>query len=128
MTFRLTLGLLYIFGCATSSAFAPRSIGCGVDLRIMPQGASVSRGTGSTYETGYRRPLRQLIEDGGNSVTFVGSVSWGDMENNLCEGHPGYTIKGIDDVALSDGAYEYLPNVILLNAGTNDCMEELGCP
>ncbi|PPJ55916.1 hypothetical protein CBER1_03790 [Cercospora berteroae] len=107
--------------CSAATIKLPRSINNGVNLRIMPQGASASRGQTSTDEAGYRPHLRELLNGNGNNVTFVGSVSWGDMSNNLCEAHPGYTIKGVDDVALGDGAYEYLPNVILLNAGTNDC-------
>ena len=107
--------------CSAATINLPRSINDGVHLRIMPQGASASRGQRSTDEAGYRPHLRELLNANGNNVTFVGSVSWGDMSNNLCEAHPGYTIKGVDDVALKDGAYEYLPNVILLIAGTNDC-------
>lgn len=121
MSLGLVLWLLSVIGSARRASLKPRSLNDRMELRIMPQGASVTRGTGSTDETGYRQILRSLLEQDGNHVTFAGSVSWGDMNGNLCEGHPGYTIQGIDDVALSDGAYEPLPNVILLNAGTNDC-------
>ncbi|KAF7197547.1 Multidomain esterase [Pseudocercospora fuligena] len=121
MSLGLALVLLSVIGSASSASPQQRGVNAGMELRIMPQGASVTRGTGSMDETGYRQILRSLLEQDGNHVTFVGSVSWGDMDGNLCEGHPGYTIQGIDDIALSDGAYEYLPNVILLNAGTNDC-------
>ena len=121
---RLQTWKCVLLAVAVSSAATlvyPRSIANGIQLRIMPQGASATRGQTSTDEAGYRPHLRELLESNGNNVTYVGSVSWGDMSNNLCEGHPGYTISGIDDVALKDGAYGYLPNLILLNAGTNDC-------
>lgn len=87
----------------------------------MAMGASITRGVGSSDEDGYRLGLRNLLESDGNTVTYVGSVSFGNMSNNWNEGHPGYTIAKVDKIALSDGCYDYLPNVILLDAGTDDC-------
>ncbi|KXS94808.1 hypothetical protein AC578_6437, partial [Pseudocercospora eumusae] len=83
---------------STTLQVQPVSMTSGMDLRILPQGASVTRGTGSMDETGYRQIPRTLLEQDGDHVTFVGSVSWGDMDGNLL-----------------------FPNIILLNAGTNDC-------
>lgn len=112
----------FALALAASSSLAallsPRAV---KDLRIMPMGASITRGVGSSDEDGYRLNLRNLLESDGNSVTYVGSVSFGNMSNNWNEGHPGYTIAKVDDVAFTDGCYEYLPNLILLDAGTDDC-------
>ncbi|KAF2167810.1 carbohydrate esterase family 3 protein [Zasmidium cellare ATCC 36951] len=110
---------LAFMGPTVSAAVLPsRAV---ADLRIMPMGASITRGVASSDENGYRLDLRNLLQADGNSVTYVGTVSFGNMSNNWNEGHPGYVIEEVDNVTLTDGCYDYLPNVILLNAGTNDC-------
>ncbi|KAF2153622.1 carbohydrate esterase family 3 protein [Myriangium duriaei CBS 260.36] len=43
------------------------------------------------------------------------------MQNNANEGYPGYTIGVVDQYAATSGAWDYVPNVVLLFAGTNDC-------
>ncbi|KAK4495624.1 hypothetical protein PRZ48_012892 [Zasmidium cellare] len=112
----LTLAL--IASSASAAVLPPRAV---MDLRIMPMGASITRGVASSDENGYRLDLRNLLQADGTAVTYVGSVSFGNMSNNWNEGHPGKVIQEVDEVALTDGCYDYLPNVILLNAGTNDC-------
>lgn len=42
-------------------------------LRIMPLGASITQGTGSTPEDGYRKPLRDHLRSLGYKVNMVGS-------------------------------------------------------
>ncbi|TKA83921.1 hypothetical protein B0A55_00221 [Friedmanniomyces simplex] len=44
------------------------------------------------------------------------------MSNNACEAFPGRTIDEVDQDALQSGSYDFVPNVILVHLGTNDCM------
>ncbi|KAJ4424060.1 hypothetical protein N0V82_001307 [Gnomoniopsis sp. IMI 355080] len=92
-------------------------------LRIMPLGASITYGYLSTDGNGYREDLLGLLQRGGNTaVNFVGSRQNGTMTSNFVEGWPGYRI---DQVYAKAAVHvpQYLPNVILLNVGTNDCVQ-----
>lgn len=92
-------------------------------LRIMPLGASITYGWLSTDGNGYREDLLGLLQRGGNSkVTYVGSRNNGTMSENAVEGWPGYRIDQVMAKA-STAVPHYLPNVILINVGTNDCVQ-----
>ncbi|KAK4913976.1 hypothetical protein LTR49_017794 [Elasticomyces elasticus] len=114
--------------CATdvvnASTLGRRSINNGLELKIMPLGASIVYGTDSTDGNGFRLRLRDLLESGGNKVSYVGTAFHGNMSNNACEAYPGRTIDEADQHALHSHAYKYLPNVVLVHLGTNDCMRE----
>ncbi|PVH96898.1 carbohydrate esterase family 3 protein, partial [Periconia macrospinosa] len=92
-------------------------------LRIMPLGASITYGDPHPPDTGgrgYRKYLRDQIRFRGWLVNMVGSRKFGeDFTDNDVEGWPGATIDGVYDKANS-AVPKYKPNVILLNAGTND--------
>lgn len=98
-----------------------RSLNDCVDLKVMPLGASITWGTDSTTGDGYRRALGQLILDGGNNVAFTGTRENGDFDDNAVEAYPGDTIDEVARKSRSSGSYDYLPNVILIHLGTNDC-------
>ncbi|KAK5734764.1 hypothetical protein LTR17_008695 [Elasticomyces elasticus] len=87
----------------------------------MPLGASITVGVDSSDLNGYRKDLRDLLEGNGNNVTYVGTNTGGTMDDGFFEAVSGYTIANMDSTALGDGAYQYLPNVILIHLGTNDC-------
>lgn len=90
----------------------------------MPLGASITYGLLSTDKNGYREDLLNLIQQGGNSqVTYVGSRRSGDMAENAVEGWPGLRIDEVLPKA-RDAVPKYKPNVILVNAGTNDCVQD----
>ncbi|KAI0870242.1 carbohydrate esterase family 3 protein [Hypoxylon argillaceum] len=89
-------------------------------LRILPLGASITYGYTSNDGNGYRKFLRDMIVDYGNPVNMVGSRRNGTMEDNDVEGWPGDIIDQVHakaKVALP----KYKPNLVLINAGTNDC-------
>ncbi|CAI4214477.1 unnamed protein product [Parascedosporium putredinis] len=88
----------------------------------MPLGASITYGSGSTHGNGYRDYLRNLLVADGYSVHMVGSVRAGIMENNDNEGWPGFRIDQVEPKGISS-AYRFLPNLVVLNAGTNDCIQ-----
>ncbi|KAL4741342.1 hypothetical protein BDV11DRAFT_183431 [Aspergillus similis] len=50
---------------------------------------------------------------------MVGSKHHGDVEANDLEARPGDTIDKVK--AASVHSYRYKPNIVLINAGTNDC-------
>ncbi|KAJ1326286.1 acyl-CoA thioesterase I [Microdochium nivale] len=92
-----------------------------VPLRIMPLGASITWGTESEDGNGYRKVLYDSLEVGGFSVDMVGSQQSGDMEDNENEGHPGFKIDAVS--AAADATIPSQPNLVLINAGTNDCVQ-----
>ncbi|KAK3935567.1 carbohydrate esterase [Diplogelasinospora grovesii] len=94
-------------------------IGNGVPLRIMPLGASITWGMLSTDGNGYRNDLRTQLTAAGNLVNMVGNVHHGTMKDNDNEGWPGYRIDQVHAKA-TGSVPKWKPNVILLNAGTND--------
>ncbi|WPG98710.1 Hypothetical protein R9X50_00150400 [Acrodontium crateriforme] len=98
-----------------------RSINNGMTLKIMPFGASITAGQDSTNRNGYRLKLQQLLEDDGIKVSLVGTFTGGDMPNGAFEAKPGKKIYEMDQRAQADGSYDYKPNVILVNLGTDDC-------
>lgn len=92
-------------------------------LRIMSLGASITYGFLSTDGNGYRNDLQALIEQGGNTnVTYVGSRNNGTMTSNAVEGWPGYRIDQVWPKA-STSVPASKPNIILVNVGTNDCVQ-----
>ncbi|RDW72271.1 SGNH/GDSL hydrolase family protein [Aspergillus mulundensis] len=90
-----------------------------IPLRILPLGASITWGQNSPTGNGYRAHLRNQLTSAGWNVDMVGSKKNGDMKDNDVEAHPGDTIAQVK--AASENSYRYKPNVVLINAGTNDC-------
>ncbi|RDW68818.1 putative esterase [Aspergillus mulundensis] len=97
-----------------------------VPLRILPLGASITWGMGSTTGNGYRGPLRSQLRFSGWEVNMVGSKSNGEMEDNDVEAHSGDLISEVH--AASQHSYIYKPNIVLINAGTNDCNRAIDIP
>ncbi|CEL02278.1 hypothetical protein ASPCAL03450 [Aspergillus calidoustus] len=89
-------------------------------LRVMPLGASITVGYQSSDGNGYRKPLREQLRYAGWGVDMVGSLTNGTMKDNQNEGHFGDTIEQIAAAAARSVGMQ--PNVILINAGTNDAL------
>ena len=91
----------------------------GETLKVMPLGASITFGTGSSTGNGYRADLKQQLGSIGVEVDYVGSQSSGTTDDRENEGHPGWRI---DQVAAQTDAWlkTYDPDVVLINLGTND--------
>lgn len=90
----------------------------------MPLGASITFGFLSTDGNGYREDLLGLLQQGGNKdITYVGSRNNGTMALNAVEGWPGLRIDEVLPKA-RDSVPRFLPNVVLLNVGTNDCVQD----
>ena len=97
-------------------------------LRIMPLGASVTYGLGSSaanYNAGYRGYLQDYLKQVGIKYDMVGSQRSGsilqcDIDN---EGHVGYRID-----QLANGVKNYLkgnpPDVVILHIGGNDVFQK----
>ncbi|KAK8022879.1 fg-gap repeat domain-containing protein [Apiospora marii] len=81
-------------------------------LRILPLGASIVWGQGSSDQNGDQLRYR------GWEVNMVGSKRNGRMTDNNVEANPGDVISQVHDK--SRNSYGYKPNVVLINAGTND--------
>lgn len=108
---------LFSYPISASPLLQPRALANGVNLRILPLGDSITFGSHSSDGNGYRQDLRNDIGSG-NNVTFVGTVSSGNMTNPQNEGHSGAVISQI--ASYGQKAYGFHPNVVLLMAGTND--------
>jgi hypothetical protein len=90
-------------------------------LRIMPLGASITEGIGSDPRNVYRKLLRDVLRSKGFNVNMVGSQSTGNFNDKQHEGHSGKVIGEITD--LMDCGLNQKPNLVLINAGTNDCLQ-----
>ncbi|KAF5856297.1 hypothetical protein ETB97_007533 [Aspergillus alliaceus] len=97
-----------------------------VPLRILPLGASITWGVNSATGNGYRKPLRDQLTSAGWEVDMVGTKHHGSMKDNDVEAHSGDTIKQVEEAAL--GSLKYKPNLVLINAGTNDCRLNVSIP
>jgi len=53
-------------------------------LRILPLGASITYGQGSTHGNGYRKYLRDKLRVEGWNVNMVGSRWAGTMKDSVC--------------------------------------------
>ena len=90
-------------------------------LRILPLGASITKGVADTpkdNESGYRKPLREVLRSRGYPVNMIGCEQSGDFKDNEHEGHPGAVISEVRQSATC--AMPFKPNLVLINLGTND--------
>ncbi|KAH8678326.1 hypothetical protein BX600DRAFT_545929 [Xylariales sp. PMI_506] len=89
----------------------------------MPLGASITEGYQSSDGNGYRKYLRDALRSAGWPVNMVGELSSGTMNDNQMEGWFGLRVDQIEaHVPLS--VTKWLPNLVLLNAGTNDGLQD----
>ncbi|KAL1864953.1 hypothetical protein VTK73DRAFT_5582 [Phialemonium thermophilum] len=93
-------------------------------LRILPLGASIVWGVGSSSGNGFRKPLRDALRQAGWDVNMVGSQNHGDMIDNNVEAKSGNRVDQIQ--AASALSTKYQPNVVIVNGGTNDCLQSYG--
>ncbi|KAL4806753.1 SGNH hydrolase-type esterase domain-containing protein [Aspergillus unguis] len=96
------------------------------ELRILPLGASIVWGKHSSTGNGFRKPLRDQLVSAGWKVNMVGSKKNGEMIDNEVEAHPGDTIRKAS--AAASKSLKFKPNVVLINAGTNDCRLNIDIP
>ncbi|RSL38008.1 hypothetical protein CEP53_015269, partial [Fusarium sp. AF-6] len=92
-------------------------------LRLMPVGGSVTYGVGSSHGNGYRQFLGDMLRADGYQVQFVGSRRSGSMDDSDNEGWRGYRIDQIDSKARKC-VPTLLPQVVAVNAGSNDCIQD----
>ncbi|KAI5860788.1 carbohydrate esterase family 3 protein [Durotheca rogersii] len=98
-----------------------RNFADGAALRIMPLGASITYGYGSSDGNGYREALRDRVAARGNAVNMVGTNHAGNMPDNDNEGWKSYTVAMVHGKA--DASVPGIrPNLVLVNVGTNDCL------
>lgn len=86
----------------------------------MPAGASVTFGVGSSTGDSYRKDLRDLLIGAGQTVNMVGTKKNGNFTDNDVEATSGFVISQIA-AAVSTAVPELLPNLVLVDAGTNNC-------
>lgn len=110
--------------------FSVRTVANG-PVRIMPLGDSITYGTGSTNNNGYRKPLYLTLTATDCNFDFVGSIPQidADFPDPNHEGHSGWHADGcplpyppFGDVL--DHVYGWLTvnpaDIVLLHIGTND--------
>ncbi|KAK0636773.1 GDSL-like Lipase/Acylhydrolase [Bombardia bombarda] len=107
-----------------AAAFAAQPLGLlslsPVPLRILPLGASVTFGVGSTTGNSYRKNLRDTLRSSGHAVNIVGRHQSGEFIDNDVEATSGFVIDQIADAAIG-ATPVFLPNLALIDAGTNNC-------
>ncbi|KZW03826.1 FG-GAP repeat domain-containing protein [Exidia glandulosa HHB12029] len=87
--------------------------------RIMPLGASITNGVGSSHGNGYRATLYNLLANDGHVVNMVGSQKAGDFQDPDNEGYPGAILSEIHDKGQA-AMPNQRANIVTLLAGTND--------
>lgn len=95
----------------------------GIPMRIVALGASTTRGDSpepGIDNNGFRRPIREKLMAIGNKVNFVGTSRLGNMTDNDIVAGPGVQVARIHNMA-KEAIPQYKPNVVLVNAGANDC-------
>ncbi|KAF2789572.1 carbohydrate esterase family 3 protein [Melanomma pulvis-pyrius CBS 109.77] len=86
----------------------------------MPIGASVTFGVGSTTGNSYRKNLQDLMNANNMTIDYVGTRNHGNFNNNAVEATSGFVISQI--AAAAHAAVPiFLPNLVLIDAGTNNC-------
>ncbi|KAH7104326.1 lipolytic enzyme [Auriculariales sp. MPI-PUGE-AT-0066] len=113
MKFTTSLFALAIVLASGTHAFS------GKNCKIMPLGASITYGVGSTDGNGYRAHLYGRLANDGNTVDMVGSQKGGNFSDPDNEGYPGFILSQVDAKAIANTAV-YQPNICTLLAGTND--------
>ncbi len=92
----------------------------------MPLGDSITKGAGSSFFNGYRKPLYLKLINDGYVIDFVGTQTEGDFADPYHEGHGSWSDYDIawGQVGYpTDGIYAWLEqnpaDIILLHIGTN---------
>ncbi|KAL2827127.1 hypothetical protein BDW59DRAFT_171436 [Aspergillus cavernicola] len=98
----------------------------GPDLRILPLDALITWGLRSIDGNGYCKALRDQLRWKGFEVNMVGSRANGSMVDNDVEARSRDTI--LDITAAAVNLVGYKPNMVLINAGTNNCREDWEIP
>ncbi|KAF4435846.1 hypothetical protein F53441_13423 [Fusarium austroafricanum] len=93
------------------------------NIRVLPLGDSITKGTGSTGMVGYRLPLRQKILKQGVKVNMIGTLKNGNMVDGHHEGHSGKMLADIN--GYWQKPITARPNVVLIHAGTNNMDKEV---
>jgi lysophospholipase L1-like esterase len=91
----------------------------------MPLGDSITKGTGTTPNNGYRKPLYINLTNSGYNIDFVGGETQGDFADPQHEGHAGWHAEEEGTVYdINDQVYGWLvahpADIVLLHIGTND--------
>ncbi|RGP78871.1 hypothetical protein FLONG3_3070 [Fusarium longipes] len=88
------------------------------NIRALPLGDSITKGSGSPSLVGYRLPFRQKILAQGVKVNMVGTLKNGNMVDGHHEGHSGKLLADIN--GYWQIPMKARPNVVLIHAGTNN--------
>ena len=87
-------------------------------IRMMPLGNSITEGTGSSHDGGYRHDLFYLLQNAGINFNFVGSRQYGSgFADTDHEGHPGFLA---DQLAVTTYLTQNPADIVFLEIGTND--------
>lgn len=99
-------------------------------LRIMAVGDSITHGFGGA--TSYRKPLLGLLRSSGCEFTMVGSMLNNLPDTGFVSPHEAYSGHRTDSFltgqqssfgdnrGISESMFEFMPQLVLLNIGTND--------
>ncbi|EAU90995.1 lipolytic enzyme [Coprinopsis cinerea okayama7 len=114
---RSLLQLAAVVACVLPNALAFTGKTC----RIMPLGASITFGVGSSQGNGYRDDLYNLLARDGNTVNMVGNnpATGSTFHDKDTEGWPGLII---DEVfcKMRESMPRNRPNIATILVGTND--------
>jgi hypothetical protein len=98
-SFSFAFAVLAWFAFLHCSVSATGNNTTSIAFQIMPLGASVTFGVGSTTGDSYRKDLEDLLVANGNTVKYVGTYSTGNFTDNAVEATPGFVISQIAGLA-----------------------------
>lgn len=122
---RWVIGMLVIpvLVITASLVFFIRTARADGPITVLPLGDSITVGIGDGktggQNSGYRCLLKSYLAAQGEQIDFVGSQVSGTCGDNEHEGHSGWTIDQMTQIAAAR-VDTYQPDVVLLMAGTND--------
>ncbi|KAK1749493.1 carbohydrate esterase family 3 protein [Echria macrotheca] len=112
--------LLFLAALPCALAAGANNTTSATALRILPVGASVTFGVGSSTGNSYRLDLRTTLVSAGHEVNYVGRHRNGNFTDNQVEATSGFVLSQIAEAART-ATPMFLPNLVLIEAGTNNC-------
>ncbi|MCP3684241.1 MAG: S8 family serine peptidase, partial [bacterium] len=105
-------------------------------VKVLPFGYSTTFGFGNPSVSwddinilvSWRKKLKELLEDDGIEIDYVGSQrsGWDSFDDPENEGYPGHRMDTLER-RLSEGVIEeYDPDVVIISPGTNDLWRSVG--
>lgn len=96
-----------------------------VALRVLALGDSITYGFNESPGNSYRRYLQCSVSTSGRAMTYIGTTTNGDWNNNANDGYVSQEIDAISTSAKYILSKTPSANLVLLHAGSNDILHNV---